>query len=168
MSTFSILNETLFRCFLRWFIDNRHNGHEAGDAVTMPLHLGSTLATVFVALFSSSLGVFASFRSRPRMPVMNGSWRISRTEGNRRRRRKGGGGERKKDISAYARIIRRRRLVVLGGVKEETTTRRWVKRTGGGLPTTSSFSYDWSNQLYSNYGGSSLMISIDGSNLIYY
>lgn len=89
MSTFSILNETLFRCFLRWFIDNRHNGHEAGDAVTMPLHLGSTLATVFVALFSSSLGVFASFRSRPRMPVMNGSWRISRTEGNRRRRRKG-------------------------------------------------------------------------------
>lgn len=69
---------------------------------------------------------------------MNGSWRISRTEGSGRRE-----GRRKKDISAYARIIRRRRLVVLGGVKEETTNTEVAETDGEeGLPTTSSFSYD--------------------------
>lgn len=127
MSTFSILNETLFRCFLRWFIDNRHNGHEAGDAITMPLHLGSTLATLFVALFSSSFEFLP-----PSVRALGCRWWMDPGEspGQKEEEEGWGGGERKKDISAYARIIRRRRLVVLGGVKEETTTRRWVRRTG--------------------------------------
>lgn len=132
----------------------------------MPLHLGSTLATLFVALFSSSLGIFASFRSRPRMPVMNGSWRISRTEGSRRGR--GRGGERKK--KRYSRPMRELfedEGSWCSGVWKKKRQHEEVGETDGegGLPTTSSFSYDWSNQLYPNYGGSSLMISIDGSNL---
>lgn len=47
--------------------------------------------------------------------------------------------------------------MVLGGVKEETTNTEVAETDGEeGLPTTSSFSYDWSNRLYPSYGGSSL------------
>lgn len=116
--------------------------HICSIAITIILHLGSLQLTFSRVLFSSCELVFAAFCSRPRMPVMNESWRISRMAGG------------KKDIPAHAGITRRRWRCRGEGVgpKEETTTRvvggAWKpKRTGEVSANDVGISYDWSKPL---------------------
>lgn len=59
--------------------------HICSIAITIILHLGSLQLTFSRVLFSSCELVFAAFCSRPRMPVMNESWRISRMAGGKKR-----------------------------------------------------------------------------------
>lgn len=125
MTIFSILHETLFRCFLRWFIDNRHNGHEAGDAVTMPLHLGSTLATLFVALFSSSFEFLP-----PSVRALGCRWWMNPGESPGQKGVEGGKGGGKKISRPMRELFEDEGSWCSGVWKKKRQTRRWLRRTG--------------------------------------
>lgn len=128
----------------------------------MPLHLGSTLATLFVALFSSSFEFLP-----PSVRALGCRWWMDPGESPGQKGVEGGGGrmgrgwEEKRYLGLCENYSKTKTRGARGCERRNDNTKVGETDGEGGLPTTSSFSYDWSNQLYPNYSGSSLMISMD-------